>query len=73
MVLSGPGGVGESELAARRGPWLVVLDDVRDPAELRGLWPPGEVGQVVVMTRLPGLALPQDGLHVVGLDAFTED
>ena len=31
--------------------WLVVLDDLADPADLRGLWPTGPGGGVVVTTR----------------------
>jgi tetratricopeptide (TPR) repeat protein len=29
-------------------PWLVVLDDLADPAELDGLWPGGRAGRVLV-------------------------
>ncbi|MGW5215817.1 dsDNA nuclease domain-containing protein [Streptomyces sp. NPDC004051] len=38
--------------------WLIVLDDLRDPLDMRGLWPPKrEAGQVVITTRRrdPGL------------------
>ena len=32
--------------------WLIVLDDVQEPADLSGLWPPTSVsGTVVVTTR----------------------
>jgi tetratricopeptide (TPR) repeat protein len=31
-------------------PWLVVLDDLRDVADLEGLWPAGPAGRVVVTT-----------------------
>ena len=31
--------------------WLVVLDDVTDPAALRGLWPAGPAGRVLVTCR----------------------
>jgi tetratricopeptide (TPR) repeat protein len=34
---------------ARR--WLVVLDDLADPADLEGLWPAGTDGRVVVTAR----------------------
>ncbi len=33
--------------------WAVVLDDMTSAADLDGLWPKGETGQVVVTTRLP--------------------
>jgi len=45
-------------------PWLVVLDDVADPAELDGLWPAGPTGRVLVTSNdaaaVPGgvLVLP---------------
>ncbi len=33
--------------------WLIVLDDLSEPADLRGLWPPARpaVGRTVVTTR----------------------
>jgi tetratricopeptide (TPR) repeat protein len=31
--------------------WLVVLDDLADPADLQGLWPAGTDGRVVVTAR----------------------
>src|SRR6266487_1109822 len=31
-------------------PWLVVLDDLRDPADLDGLWPAGPTGRVLITT-----------------------
>ncbi len=31
-------------------PWLVVLDDVSDPADLDGLWPQGPAGRVLITT-----------------------
>jgi tetratricopeptide (TPR) repeat protein len=39
--------------------WLVVLDDLADPADLEGLWPAGTDGRVVVTARQDGtLAAP---------------
>ena len=39
--------------------WLVVLDDLADPADLEGLWPAGTDGRVVVTARRDGtLAAP---------------
>ncbi len=39
--------------------WLVVLDDLADPADLEGLWPAGTDGRVVVTARRDGtLATP---------------
>jgi tetratricopeptide (TPR) repeat protein len=46
------GWLGETE---RR--WLVVLDDLADPADLDGLWPQGGTGRVLITTENPaGLA-----------------
>ncbi|MGW1726260.1 tetratricopeptide repeat protein [Streptomyces sp. NPDC002306] len=51
--------------------WLVVLDDVTDPADLNGLWPSaGPHGRTLVTTRRQDAALP-GRLIKVGL--FTED
>ncbi len=41
-------------LAETSRPWLVVLDDVSDPADLDGLWPAGPAGQVLVTTAAEG-------------------
>jgi hypothetical protein len=38
-------------LSSATRPWLIVLDDVADPDDLRGLWPEGASGQVLVTTR----------------------
>ena len=71
-----PGGDGES--AARRfagwlsrtsRPWLVVLDDLCDAADLEGLWPAGPAGRTLITTANP-VAFPgaQDALiHPVGV------
>ncbi len=34
-------------------PWLLVLDDLRDVADLRGLWPAGPAGRLLVTTTDP--------------------
>jgi tetratricopeptide (TPR) repeat protein len=36
-------------------PWLVVLDDLRDGADLRGLWPSGPAGRLLITTANPGV------------------
>ena len=41
-------------LAETARPWLVVLDDVSDPADLDGLWPAGPAGRVLVTTAAEG-------------------
>ena len=50
-------------------PWLVVLDDLRDVADLEGLWPAGQAGRILITTANP-VAFPgaQDALiHPVGV------
>ncbi|WP_344518090.1 tetratricopeptide repeat protein [Paractinoplanes durhamensis] len=37
--------------------WLIVLDDLQDPADLSGLWPPAGNGNAVVTTRSREAAL----------------
>jgi tetratricopeptide (TPR) repeat protein len=36
-----------ASLRASTAPWLVVLDDLRDPADLEGIWPDGGAGTVL--------------------------
>ncbi len=52
--------------------WLIVLDDLTDPADLRGLWPPAQtrVGRTVVTTRRREASLLA-GRHVVPVGLFT--
>ena len=70
----GAGDAGDAETVAARfvdwlgktsRPWLVVLDDLRDAADLEGLWPSGPAGRVLITTANPAavsgqrvLALP---------------
>jgi len=67
----------DAELAAARflgwlgstaRPWLVVLDDVRDAADLDGLLPGGRAGRVLV-TAAEGGAVP--GARLVTVPAFS--
>ncbi|MEQ0560987.1 tetratricopeptide repeat protein [Amycolatopsis sp. NEAU-NG30] len=59
-------------LAASPVRWLVVLDDVQNPADLRGLWPPAAPGgRVVVTTRRRDAALRGHGRCLVEVDVFT--
>jgi tetratricopeptide (TPR) repeat protein len=48
--------------------WLVVLDDLADPAELDGLWPAGPAGRVLV-TCADAAAVP-DGMRVLPVGLF---
>jgi len=55
--------------------WLVVLDDVRSPADVAGWWPPSAEsaagGQVLVTTRLREAALAGAGRQAVQVGTFT--
>jgi tetratricopeptide (TPR) repeat protein len=42
-------------LGATRQRWLVVLDDLRDPAHAGGLWPAGPAGITLITARDPAL------------------
>ncbi|MFD9705858.1 NB-ARC domain-containing protein [Lentzea sp. NPDC059081] len=59
-------------LARGDEPWLVVLDDVRDPADLDGLWPP-DTGRVLVTTRRRDTSLRLDERRVAEVGTFSED
>ena len=72
-----PGG-GGGELAAARfirwlgetsRPWLVVLDDLRDMADLDGLWPAGPAGRALITTANPAAVPDHQGtlIHAVGV------
>jgi hypothetical protein len=50
-------------------PWLVVLDDLSDPANLDGLWPAGPAGRVLV-TSAEAAAVPT-GMRILPLGAFS--
>ncbi|TJZ96761.1 tetratricopeptide repeat protein [Actinacidiphila oryziradicis] len=53
--------------------WLVVLDDVADPADLRGLWPPASHGRTLVTTRRRDAALTGQGRRRVDVGLFTPE
>ncbi|MGK5685220.1 tetratricopeptide repeat protein [Actinoplanes sp. URMC 104] len=50
--------------------WLVVLDDVADPADLHDLWPPPGSGITVVTTRRRDAALAGPHRTMIGMDVF---
>lgn len=53
--------------------WVIILDDVSDPADLRGLWPPDQaVGTTVVTSRRRDSSLVA-GRILVDVDVFTVD
>lgn len=52
--------------------WLVVLDDLSDPADLRGLWPPASArGRTLVTTRRRDAVLSGAGRRLVDVGLFT--
>ncbi|MFF2009261.1 tetratricopeptide repeat protein [Streptomyces sp. NPDC058195] len=52
--------------------WLVVLDDVADPADMRGWWPPASPhGRALVTTRRREAALTGAGRRSVTVGLFT--
>jgi len=51
--------------------WLVVLDDLRNPADLDGLWPGGPAGTVLITTRHEEAAAGQPGVRVVPVGALS--
>ena len=74
----GPAGTAESVaarfvswLGATSQPWLVVLDDVQDPADLDGLWPEGPEGRLLVTSRQSTLASGRPGMRVVPVEFFS--
>ena len=66
----GAGDAGDAESVAARftdwlsktaRPWLVVLDDLRDAADLRGLWPSGPAGRLLITTANPAVLSAEPG------------
>ncbi|WP_165960887.1 NB-ARC domain-containing protein, partial [Actinocrispum wychmicini] len=59
-------------LASTSARWLIVLDDVQNPGDLRGLWPPATAtGRVVVTTRRRDAALRGYGRRQIEVGVFT--
>ncbi|MFZ3599423.1 NB-ARC domain-containing protein [Streptomyces sp. BH104] len=53
--------------------WLIVLDDVADPADLHGLWPPDSPhGRILVTTRRRDAALTGECRSRVEVGLFSE-
>jgi NB-ARC domain-containing protein len=53
--------------------WLVVLDDLTDPADMRGLWPPDRPsGRTVITTRRTDSSMEDERRQFVGVTSFTE-
>ncbi|MGC5322411.1 FxSxx-COOH system tetratricopeptide repeat protein [Micromonospora arida] len=60
-------------LAGTENIWLIVLDDVQTPADLRGLWPQGPSGRTVVTTRRRDAALAGYQRRIVDVDVFSAE
>jgi tetratricopeptide (TPR) repeat protein len=59
-------------LGRTRRRWALVLDDVTSAADVEGLWPDGETGQVVVTTRLTEGELRGGGRATLAVPAFSK-
>ncbi|MEU5871408.1 tetratricopeptide repeat protein [Glycomyces sp. NPDC047369] len=54
--------------------WLVVLDDLDEPASLQGLWPPSHPrGRTIVTTRRRDAALDGQGRTRLDIDLFSPE
>ncbi|QUX26976.1 tetratricopeptide repeat protein [Nocardiopsis akebiae] len=55
--------------------WLVVWDDLTDPAYTRDLWPPHDQphGRTLVTTRRRDHSLTTQGRHLLKVDVYTPD
>ncbi|MFE2534706.1 SAV_2336 N-terminal domain-related protein, partial [Streptomyces sp. NPDC059371] len=63
----------EPNAGARPSRWLVVLDDVTDPAELNGLWPPSSPhGRTLLTTRCRDAMLTGESRRSIEVGLFTE-
>ncbi|WP_416901314.1 FxSxx-COOH system tetratricopeptide repeat protein [Micromonospora echinospora] len=60
-------------LANTEDTWLIVLDDVQTPADLRGLWPQGPAGRTVVTTRRRDAALAGHHRRIVDVGVFSTE
>ena len=52
-------------------PWLVVLDDLSDAADLEGLWPTGPTGRVLITTASPAAVPGERPALVLPVGAFS--
>ena len=73
-----PAGTAESVAARFLGwlgetsqPWLVVLDDLSETADLDGLWPEGAAGRVLVTTTQSAVASRRRGTQVIPVGFFS--
>ena len=52
-------------------PWLVVLDDLQETADLDGLWPEGPAGRLLATSTLPAVAVGRHGTQVIPVGLFS--
>jgi tetratricopeptide (TPR) repeat protein len=52
-------------------PWLVVLDDLRDAADLEGLWPRGPAGRVLITAQDEGIVSGEPRARILPVGAFS--
>ncbi|MEU3743256.1 tetratricopeptide repeat protein [Streptomyces sp. NPDC032198] len=66
-----PSPIGSGSTGCR---WMVVLDDLIDPADLRSLWPPADnpLGQTLVTTRRRDAVLTSGSRRRLEVGLFTE-
>jgi tetratricopeptide (TPR) repeat protein len=60
-----------SWLSGTARPWLVVLDDLRDAADLGGLWPAGQAGRLLITAASPAAISPGHRVMAVPVPAFS--
>ncbi|HTZ27329.1 MAG TPA: FxSxx-COOH system tetratricopeptide repeat protein [Streptosporangiaceae bacterium] len=58
-------------LAETSRPWLLVIDDVADVADLDGLWPSGPAGLVLVTTRRQAAEVGGAGRTIIEVGPFS--
>jgi tetratricopeptide (TPR) repeat protein len=51
--------------------WLIIFDDLQDPADIAGLWPPVGNGNVLVTTRRQDSILRSNGRFTARIDEFS--
>ena len=60
-----------SWLAETNQPWLVVLDDLPESADLEGLWPEGPTGRVLISSTQPSVASKRHGTQVIPVGFYS--
>ena len=58
-------------LAETNQPWLVVLDDLPESADLEGLWPEGSTGRVLITSTQSSVASRQGRTQVVPVGFYS--